>query len=142
MPDLIIVRGVPGSGKTTFANQCAATYREAGMSSVVLSADDWMVNDEGEYAFDHKRLPEVHSACQRMANMQMMVGTKVIFVANTFVRKWEMEPYLVLAKMWGYTVQVYRMTGEYENVHGVPSDKVAIMRSNMENYENEILKGV
>ena len=140
MPDLIIVRGIPGSGKTTFAKECASTYREAGISSEVMSADDWMVNDEGEYVFDHKRLPECHESCQRMCNLHMVSGTRVILVANTFVRKWEVEPYLCLAKMWGYTVQVYRMTGEYGNVHGVPADKVAIMKSNMEPYEGEIFK--
>jgi len=140
MPDLILVRGVPGSGKTTLANECAATYRSAGISSVVVSADDWMVDEDGKYAYDHMRLPHCHTMCQREVCRQMTEGTRVIFVANTFVRKWEAEVYLQLARLWGYTVTVYRMTGEYENVHGVPADKVAIMKANMEPYPGEIYR--
>lgn len=140
MPDLILVRGVPGSGKTTLANECAATYRDAGISSVVVSADDWMIDGEGKYAYDHMQLPYCHTMCQREVCRQMTEGTSVIFVANTFVRKWEAEVYLQLARLWGYTVTVYRMTGEYDNVHGVPADKVAIMKANMEPYPNEVIR--
>jgi predicted kinase len=140
MPDLIIVRGVPGSGKTTLANECAATYRSAGISSAVVSADDWMVDGEGKYAYDYTQLPYCHTMCQRETCRMMTEGVSVIFVANTFVRKWEAEVYLQLAKLWGYTVTVYRMTGEYENVHGVPADKVAIMKANMEPYSNEVIR--
>ena len=52
----------------------------------------------------------------------------------------EADVYYALAKVWGYTVTVYRMEGKYENVHGVPADRVNIMRANMEIYEGEIYK--
>ena len=46
--------------------------------------------------------------------------------------------YYMLAKLWGYRVIVHRMNNSYGNVHGVPQDKVNIMKANMESYPNEI----
>ena len=42
---LYILRGIPGSGKTTHAK------RLAGTNGVIISADDYFMRD-GEYCFD------------------------------------------------------------------------------------------
>jgi hypothetical protein len=68
----------------------------------------------------------------------MIDGIERIFVANTFVKRWEADVYYALAKVWGYRVVVFRMDNNYGNVHGVPQDKVNIMKANMESYSPEI----
>lgn len=140
MPELIIVRGVPGSGKSTFARAFRDDDIRHGLSSIVLEADLWMTDEEGNYQFDGTRLKECHQKCQQAACGHMMLGTERIYVANTFIRKWEADAYYALAKVWGYDVTVIRLEGNFENVHGVPADRVNIMRANMETYEGEVYK--
>lgn len=140
MKELILVRGVPGSGKSTLALDMWSGDRSAGISSTVLEADMFMVDDNGNYKFDGSRLAECHRNCQQFVNLHMMQGTERIYVANTFVKKWEADVYYTLAKVWGYDVKVYRLEGNFENVHGVPADRVNIMRANMETYGGEVYK--
>jgi len=140
MRELILVRGVPGSGKSTLALDMWSGDRSAGVSATVLEADMWMTDRNGRYQFDGTRLKECHQMCQQTVNLHMMQGTERIYVANTFVKKWEADVYLALAKVWGYDVKVIRLEGNFENVHGVPADKVAIMKANMEIYPGEIYK--
>ena len=140
MRELILIRGVPGSGKSTLALDMWSGDRSAGMSAVVLEADMFMVNENGNYQFDGTRLKECHQKCQQFVCMEMVRQTQRIYVANTFVKKWEADVYYALAKVWGYDVKVYRLEGNFENVHGVPADRVNIMRANMETYEGEIYK--
>lgn len=62
---------------------------------------------------------------------------KIVIVANTFATKKEMNPYLNFADENDIPVEVYRCTGEYQNVHGVPDDVVAAKRKQMEDVLNE-----
>lgn len=140
MKELILVRGIPGSGKSTLALDMWSGDRSAGMSATVLEADMWMTDHNGRYKFDGNRLKYCHQMCQQTCCVHMMQGTNRIYVANTFVKKWEADLYYALAKVWGYDVKVYRLEGNFENVHGVPADRVNIMRANMETYEGEVYK--
>ena len=58
----------------------------------------------------------------------------VIVVSNTFTQEWEMKPYFDLAKTYGY--QVFSLIVENRhgglNQHGVPEDKVQIMKDRFE----------
>jgi len=139
MKELILVRGVPGSGKSTLARDMSNGDRSAGIDTTVLEADMWMTDHDGRYKFDGNRLKYCHQMCQQMTCLHMMQGTNRIYVANTFVKKWEADVYYALAKVWGYDVKVILCDGNYANVHGVPQDRVNIMRANMEPYENQTI---
>lgn len=134
---LYIVRGVPGSGKSTFALENAKKWESQGSDASVFEADMFMVQD-GVYKFDPNKLQYAHMMCQRCVNTAMMDGVRNIFVANTFIKKWEADIYYALAQVWGYRVVVYRMDNSFNNIHGVSQDKVNIMRANMESYPGEI----
>lgn len=136
---LYIVRGVPGSGKSTYAKSLMAGK----MSASHWETDMWFLQDDwdGEeptYVFDPTKLADYHRECQRAVCCDMQDGVETIIVSNTFIRKWEADMYYMLAKLWGYRVVVHRMNNQYGNVHGVPQDKVNIMKANMEPYEGEI----
>jgi predicted kinase len=137
---LYIVRGVPGSGKTTHALNATAQLEEEGHDVSVFEADYFMASN-GKYKFDSNKLAFAHMMCQRCVNTSMIDGIERIFVANTFVKRWEADVYYSLAKVWGYKVVVHRMDNSYDNVHGVPQDKVNIMKANMESYPDEIWIG-
>jgi hypothetical protein len=77
--------------------------------------------------------------CQDEVNLGMVQNhtanlNDVIVVSNTFTQEWEMKPYFDLANTYGY--QVFSLVVENRhggsNQHGVPEDKVQIMRDRFE----------
>ena len=118
---LYIVRGIPGSGKSTFAKTLVGTHHET---------DNFFMVD-GEYKFDVTKLKGAHEWCQNKVKTDMMVGREKIVVSNTFTQEWEMEPYFKLAKEYGYktfSIVVENRHGG-TNEHGVPEDKLEQMRN-------------
>ena len=122
--ELLLIRGLPGSGKTTMAKQ----YAQAG--SVHCEADQYFERD-GIYRFDGSKLHAAHDDCLRRAIAAMDAGRSVV-VANTFTRLWEMEPYLKAAKKRGIKARIVEATGNWPNVHGVPADAIERMRTRWE----------
>lgn len=112
MKTLFIIRGFPGSGKTTLARIIAPKANAA--------VDDFMVNSEGEYTYDPTRLTECHELCRFAIQDYMREGVEHIAVHNTFTRKWEMTPYVEWAAHYGYSVHVITCHGQWQNVHNVP----------------------
>ncbi|WP_067587289.1 ATP-binding protein [Endozoicomonas ascidiicola] len=124
--ELILIRGVPGSGKTTKAKKEYPNH-------VLYEADQYFTDLKGNYVFDPKKIQDAHKWCQAKAKMSLNAGKNVV-VANTFTRIWEMKPYLMMAKRLGCQVKVIEATGNYKNVHGVPDEKVEQMRERFENF--------
>ena len=129
MANIYIIRGVPGSGKTTLGHR----LREGGLVRHVLSADDWMVDEAGEYSFDPRRLSWCHKACKSATERALTEGEGVA-VCNTFTRVWEMQPYVDMAKLLGCPMYVIKCEGGFQNVHGVPQSKVNQMRARFEEW--------
>lgn len=127
MANLYIIRGVPGSGKTTLAKK----MNDYGMIGVYFEADMFMIDDSGNYKFDQSKLSFCHDLCQRCVNDALEAGYDVA-VSNTFTRKWEMNPYIDMAEKHGALATVIVCQGDYGNTHGVPDDKVHAMRDRFE----------
>lgn len=123
-PHLVLIRGLPGSGKTTLAKTKFWTY-------VHCEADQYF--ELFEY-FDPKKLPTAHDYCQTKCRESLRVGFDTV-VSNTFTQLWEMKPYLEMTD----NVTVYRMTTMYKNVHNVPKKTIEKMRNRFENFDGEIL---
>lgn len=128
MPTLYIIRGVPGSGKTTLA------YR---LTDTVIEADDFFVDPDGVYRYDQKRIGEAHAHCQIRVLRAMAYGINRIAVSNTFTRCWELITYIEMAKALGYAVRVIRCQGTWQNTHGVPAEIVEAMRNRFEDWPGE-----
>lgn len=122
---LFIVRGLPGSGKSTFAKQLLAD----GVVSEIVEADHFMTDAQGNYKFDPKLLERCHQECQMWTKYYLDLGRDVV-VANTFSRKWEMLPYMKM----GYNYTVVEMAGSFKSVHNVPKSVVDRMRSRWEKW--------
>jgi energy-coupling factor transporter ATP-binding protein EcfA2 len=123
--ELFLLRGLPGSGKSTLANSIGGTWVEA---------DTYFINPKGEYEFDASKLKQAHKWCQDVAEEAMNFQSERIVVSNTFTQAWEMQPYFDLAEKYGY--RVYSLIVENRhggvNEHGVPEDKLEIMKSRFE----------
>lgn len=121
---LTIVRGLPGSGKTTFAEAMAPAYH------YVFSADDFFSDSmTGEYKFDASKLGMAHASCRTRTELALIAGDSPLFVANTFTTEKEMEPYIALAKKYGYMLfsVIVENRSQTQNIHGVPADTLKKM---------------
>lgn len=126
---IYLVRGVPGSGKSYYANHKLLAWS---LVDVIHEADDFFhTSPDGVYRFDGSRIKDAHASCQTKVRTAMQLGLNIA-VANTFTQMWEMEPYKEMAKEFGYTVHVHTCHGNYPNVHGVPDETVQRMRDRFE----------
>ena len=126
--DLILLRGLPGSGKTTLAGVILTNISTDKPN--VLSADDYFMNENGEYVFDGSKIKEAHNDCQMRCAGLMKLGIIRIVVANTFTEKWEMEKYYEMAERYNYRVHTLIVENRHggENVHGVPVEHIGKMK--------------
>lgn len=114
MKSLILVRGVSGSGKSTFVQNIAH-------DQYFFEADMFFVDDNGNYKFEHSKLKDAHAWC-RFQVEETMKDADDIIVSNTFTTEREMKPYLNLAEKYGYTVFTVVVENRHGNkdVHNVP----------------------
>ena len=122
---LYIVRGVPGSGKTTLAKKLTAN---------VFEADHYFYDNDGNYNFIPSEIKEAHKECQQFVGFAMESNIQKIAVSNTFTQEWEMEPYFELAKKHSYKVFTIIVENRHAgiNQHGVPEEKVEQMKNRFE----------
>lgn len=118
---LVLIRGLPGSGKSTMAK----AFHKAGFEW--LEADTYHLNDKGEYCYDKANVKAAHEWCQR-ETFKALANGKSVVVSNTFTRRFEMEPYFEMAKNFGIEPNVLEATGSWQNVHGVPAEVIEKMR--------------
>jgi adenylate kinase family enzyme len=125
---MILIRGIPGSGKTTSAKKIM--QENPSFNFKHYETDQWFMAS-GKYVFDRAKLSEYHKLCQE-AVQDSCVNSENVIVSNTFIKRWEMQFYIDCSFRYDYHVRVIIRTGRYPNVHGVPEDVVERMRSNFE----------
>ena len=131
-PRLIILRGVPGAGKSTLARH----YLHLLPDAVHLEADQYFVDTQGQYKFDGSKLSQAHLWCQQQMRQALHKHTDVI-VSNTSIRLWELQALLAIGRELKATVDVIRCCGEFTNSHGVPVETVAAMALNYQTWPSE-----
>jgi len=128
MKELFLLRGLPGSGKSTLAKMLVGDK-----DYCHKEADMYFVDGEGKYKFDVTSLRDAHAWCQEEVEFLMKYEHKVV-VSNTFTQEWEMTPYFELAQKYGYRVHSLIVENRHGGVneHGVPEDKLEIMKNRFE----------
>ncbi|GJQ69483.1 hypothetical protein Trydic_g6589 [Trypoxylus dichotomus] len=103
---LILMRGLPRSGKSTLA----VTLLQHGLGEVsydefILSTDDYFCKS-GQYIYNPSQLEEAHSWNQRRCFSKMKKGVSPIIIDNTNLHTFEMKIYCVMAVTFGYIVDI------------------------------------
>lgn len=93
-----ILRGISGSGKTTWAKKNAP-------DATIVSTDNFYVVD-GVYTYDINKLEENHRKAFRLHLDSLAAGKEWIVVDNTNVHAWEYSPYVLAAGAYGYEVEL------------------------------------
>lgn len=120
MRQVIIMRGFPGSGKSTWLKNSPGR-------KVICSADHhFTVPGTGEYHFNHSQLEEAHNACMCKFVWSVTEGHSIVVVDNTNLTINEILPYFQVAKAFGYDIKIVEMRcsidlAKSRNVHNVPS---------------------
>ena len=126
---LIVVRGVPGSGKSTFSKKMFPDFENF--------ENDMYHMKNGKYVFDVAKQPAAVKWCFDQTKKALLAGKSVV-VSNTFVKRQYIDVYRDLADEIGCDFEVYTMHGRYDNVHNVPAPVLAGMSRSFQKYDGEI----
>jgi predicted kinase len=123
MKVLYLIRGAPGSGKSTLA----LAMLDGEIVGAHYEADDFFMEptqDGPRYEWKPELVGAAHKWCQSNVELGMQ-GNQNIVVSNTLTSRKQCAPYYELAAKYGYVVQeIVLMNPIFQNVHGVPDEKV------------------
>jgi len=126
-----VMRGISGSGKSTYAKLLRSAAAEVGQLPLIVSADDFFIGSEG-YKFDINNLGEAHKDCMRKFLQALQDGMSPVIVDNTNLGLEEFSPYVAVGQALGYDVEIIQVNTPPEvaagrNVHGVGENHVQAM---------------
>lgn len=133
---VIIMRGIQGSGKSTWAVKTKCELQSNGVQVRICSADHAHVNSDGNYEFIPENAGEAHLKCftsflfYLQQRKDVEDHPQVVIVDNTNIGLHEMTPYVQLAKSHGVPViEIVQMCSPLDmclkrQTHGVPEETV------------------
>lgn len=128
MKIVYIIRGLPGSGKSTFALHLRSLHTSLGDSTAHFEADMYMY-ENGEYVFRKEKLHYCHKSCLNDFMDAISNGTDAVIVSNTFIYKKHYKKYIDFAEENNYTIKVITINNHHGNrsIHDVPNKKILQM---------------
>lgn len=114
----IIMRGLPGSGKSFWIAQYIASLPSEVGSRLsrqgIFSTDHYFYQDK-EYRFDAKKLPEYHQRNLTAFIQALALAEPIVICDNTNLCHWEYMAYEAAAKALGYQLR-WVLLGEPQDI--------------------------
>jgi predicted kinase len=107
---LYILRGLSGSGKSTYADYLKRTNDEV----LICSADAELDHGHG-YQFDSRRLPDAHKYCLRRFIDGVQKRWAVVVLDNTNILYHHFSHYIVIAEAFDYEVEIVTILASPED---------------------------
>lgn len=123
---LVIIRGLPGSGKTTLAKM----FERDGFVHV---ENDQFRARSGEYIYDPDEAELVRAWCHRTVKGYLRQGRDVV-VSNTFCKLEVVREYEQLARRYGHDTTVVEAKGTFGSVMGCDASGIEMRRAKWEDY--------
>lgn len=122
MLNLTLVRGLPGSGKSTIA-----TFLSLIPGGYHVETDMFFTDYNGKYDWNRENLTAAHKWCIEQARSALKNDLDV-FVSNTFTTFHELRPYFELAKEFEILPTVILCQNDWGSSHNVPVGTILNMR--------------
>lgn len=131
-----IMRGIPGSGKSTFAKTLAAEAWAQGCRPTICSADDFFIGPDHVYRFDATKLDAAHRWCMEHFIRCLQDRMDPVIVDNTNINLEDVSPYVAVGRALGYDVEIIQVDTPPDvcasrNIHGVPPGRVFDMHKRL-----------
>jgi len=137
---VVIMRGVPGSGKSTVTNILKAMTPD---NIAIHSTDNFFIRD-GVYKWSADQLYKAHEWNKDEFYKSVNAGVACVICDNTNLAQKEYKPYVQVAKSQGYTIVsvVFEPSDiaihAQRNVHNVPVESIMNMMTKLMNNMNTV----
>lgn len=133
---VIIIRGLPGAGKTHFA-------RDQYPGALLLEGDQYFITPEGLYKFGEGKLSNSTEYVKIMLKAALETGIKTVVITGTSPDGTTAKEYAKIARHYGHTVKYiwidYDNGNTNQNRHGVPSDVINKMKNAWQPIKGEMI---
>lgn len=127
---LVLIRGLPGSGKTTLAKEIS---RSCGF---LHFENDMFFETEAGYIYDSETQPKASGWCIKNVSDALLSGGKVV-VSNVFLEPRFMQVYMDLEPNF----LVVECAGDFGSIHGIPQARIDEMKSQWVPYAGAMVLG-
>src|SRR5271157_4759262 len=107
MKQIKILRGISGSGKSTY-------IKNNFPDSIICSADHFFMLD-GVYKFDPEKIGQAHQYCfKSFINFVSIECRGICVIDNTNCSAWQIAPYYLAGETFGYNVEIIELNVDEE----------------------------
>ena len=122
-----VLRGISGSGKTTWANQQKG--------ALIISTDLFFIKD-GVYVYDRSKLEDYHRQSFRQFIEAILRSEPWIIVDNTNIMPWDYAPFVTVGEAYHYETEILTFPCSVEVSRGrktlVPPEELERMYDRLE----------
>ena len=125
---LYIVRGIPGSGKSTLIKK---------ITKNIVELDDYYNEKYGYYKFSYDEVPQSHKYALNKIEKMMIDKLDEIAVIDSFIKNKDFDQYKKLAIKYNYKPIEIIVHSDFKDIHNVPIKRLEEMCNEFEFIPNK-----